>query len=223
MGSTEPISATDGPWDKHKDFWLGLATQVGATAQQAKFAFALATGHSQSSAAKFADYAGEPRTQGYSTARTRRVKAMLVLAEADGWQSPSDTVDEPTKVKLLNALMRSTDPSVRLRAIELADKRRERELERERAATEQNHFDPIKTIDELAVLTPVLAAVLAVKNNLPWPKRLDRFNAMRELEGIRDLIEKNTADTAGVLADAQAVDRTEAEKQATASNGKAIA
>ena len=214
MDNAEPISATDGPWDKHKEFWLTLAAQVGATAQQAKFAFALATGHSQASAAKYAGYAGEPRTQGYSTARTKRVKSMMLLAEADGWQSPSDTVDEPTKVKLLNALMRSTDPSVRLRAIELADKRREREAERERAEKAQT-YDPIATLHKLHAISPALAHVLALTHSVSFAlPKLNVHTALMEIDAWRNSILK--ADTAGVPADALAVDRTEA-------NGKAVA
>lgn len=51
---------------------------------------------------------------------------MLTLAEGDGWQSPDDIVSEEDKSKLLNSLMRSGDPQVRLKAIQLSDARREK-------------------------------------------------------------------------------------------------
>ena len=50
-------------------------------------------------------------------------------------------------------------------------------LERERAEAEQNKYDPVATLDLLAVRAPLIAAVLAVQYGLPWPARVTRHAA----------------------------------------------
>jgi hypothetical protein len=119
------------------------------------------------------------------------VTTLLTLAEGDGWENPNNAVDEEEKGKLLNELMRSRDPNVRLRAIDLADKRRERALERRREA-ECELGDPLKTLDAIAVLDPYLAIRLAHAEGLSWepPKDYDLLKALDQLDGARRWIMK---------------------------------
>src|SRR5687768_2647716 len=69
-------------------------------------------------------------------------------------------------------------------------------LERERAEAEQNKYDPVATLDLLAVRAPLIAAVLAVQYGLPWPARVTRHAAMMELQGFLHLIEERKASSA---------------------------
>ncbi len=160
--------------EKHRDYWLGLAASCGASDQQAKFAYAISTGMSQAAAARWAyGYKDDARSRGYALARTKRVTTLLTLAEADGWQSPHDHVSEEDKQKLLNSLMRSGDPAVRLRAIELSDKRRVAAEEATRA--EQQTHDPLTCLDAIAPdVSPACAWVLAQKAGLGWKPKDDQ-------------------------------------------------
>jgi hypothetical protein len=102
---------------------------------------------------------------------------------------PSKTVG---KDKLLNALMRSQDSQVRLRAIEASDKRRERALEREREEAAQRSPDPELILGEIIERFPLVAIGLAIRDKLPlngkWCKPPDLARALTELEQARELL-----------------------------------
>jgi len=150
---------------------------------------------SATAAARFARYAGEPRTAGYAAIRTRAVTTLLAMAEQDGWECPSRIVSEGDKDKLLNALMRSQDPQVRLRAIEASDKRREREIER--ARNEEPERDPYDTLREIEELSPLLAQQLARKHDLDFQLSAEAAKAaLVELEKEREFLMRIAADTA---------------------------
>jgi hypothetical protein len=193
--------------ESHRDYWIKLAATVGATEQQARFAYGISTGMSATASARFAGYAGEPRTAGYAAVRTRAVTTLLAMAAADGWESPSRMVSEEEKTKLLNALMRSQDPQVRLRAIEASDKRREREIERERLEAEERRQseNPLDLLSELAEIAPLYAILLAKKNGLlaAWKPKAPEITAdaaLAEIESLKELV-SSLAKTAATPAD----------------------
>jgi len=200
------MNAQPADWpDQHKTYWLGLASTVGATEQHARMAYALSTGMSQTAGARFAGYRGDARTAGYAAARTRAVSVLLAMAEGDGWQSPNNFVSEEEKDKLLSSLMRSGDPQVRLRAIEQADKRREREAERERGEAERAaaECNPLKTLNEIAGLSPILAVMLAQHHGLAWQApAITVANALGQIEEMKTLVSSfaNAAATPAVEA-----------------------
>ncbi len=174
--------------DEHKEYWLSLAATARATGQQARFAYGLSTGMSQTAAARFAGYRGEARTAGYHAARCKAVSTLLALAEGDGWTSPNQFVTEEEKDKLLTQLMRSGDPTARLRAIEQADKRRERKLERERQAADAElaQFDPRETLKRIAECAPLIAVMLARQHGIPLEMTpMSIGHALAEIEKMR--------------------------------------
>jgi len=173
---------------EHRDYWLGLAATVGASEVQARFAYALATGMSQTAAAKFAGYKGEPRTSGYAAARSNKVSTLLTLGENDGWSAPDHFVSEEEKAKLISVLMRSGNPQVRLKAIELADRRRQREME-EKRAEEEKFGDPLKTLQRIADGWPLLAAVIAKRDGwAPGKVTIPARSKASALADIREMI-----------------------------------
>jgi hypothetical protein len=184
--------------DSHADYWTKLAATTGATLQQARFAYATSTGMSATAAARFAGYNGEPRTAGYAAIRTRAVTTLLALAEQDGWEAPSRVVSEEEKDKLLNALMRSQDPQVRLRAIEASDKRREKELERERVAAAEQDHDPRQLLGEIAERNALVALALGRHYGFAkaetWFTPAHRAEALKQIEQVRALL-MSDADT----------------------------
>jgi len=191
MDKVENPTRRDGSFEwpeQHRDYWLKLAASVGGTEQQARCAYGLSTGMSQAAAARFAHYKGDGRTAGYHAARTKKITTMLTLAEGDGWESPDDMVSEEDKAKLLNSLMRSGDPQVRLKAIQLSDTRREKELERE-AAERPDRFDYRKTLDEIGALDPLLAKWLAHSHGITWSIPAPSIGAaVSKLEQIKEWV-----------------------------------
>jgi hypothetical protein len=151
--------------DKHRDYWLGLASTCGADVKHARMAYALSCGMNQAASARFAGYRGHAATAGYQAARTKAVGTLLAMAEGDGWQSPNNFVSEEEKDKLLSQLMRSSDATTRLRAIEQHDKRLERQKEADRIAAEAG-FGP-------HVISPCLAAALALDSGVAWQMDLE--------------------------------------------------
>ncbi len=183
---------TDWP-DKHRTYWTALAQTTGASEQHARFAYALATGMTQSAAARFAGYRGDNRTAGYAAARTRAVSTLLALAEGDGWESPSNLVTEEEKTKLLNQLMRTQDPNVRLKAIEQSDKRREREFERQRQREEENkNASPAAFLNEIAEIVPIVAIMLAERHETnDWkPKAVTLAAALAQVDELKKMVSK---------------------------------
>lgn len=153
-------------------WWREAAKQVGASERQLKFAAARYRGASQTQAAREAGYdLGDPggtRQAGYRVARGRVVENLLALATAEKEGGTTGTVDRNEARRILTRLARGSDPSIRIRALESLAKLDEQD----RAFELANKVEPIRPmeaiLDDIAGLSPEMAAQLAAENNIAW-------------------------------------------------------
>lgn len=119
--------------------------------------------------ARAAGYAGDAdsiRQAGSRAAKSTAVMNLLALAQAEQAGGDDGTVKGPEAKRILSRLARGSDPSVRIRAVELLAKL-ERE-EREFQALTQTKHDPIEELREIAKTSPAFAAQLARDTGIPW-------------------------------------------------------
>jgi hypothetical protein len=120
-------------------------------------------------AAKAAGYSGDAasiRQAGSRAAKTTAVMNLLALAQAEQAGGDDGTVKGPEARRILSRLARGSDPSVRIRAVELLAKldREDREFQ----ALTATKPDPIEELREIAKTSPEFAALLAHDHGIPW-------------------------------------------------------
>jgi hypothetical protein len=150
-------------------WWLEAQKTCNATDLQVRFCCAHHRGMTASGAAKAAGYTGDATTirqAGSRAAKSTAVMNMAALAAAEGRGGDDGTVGPAEARRILSRLARGSDPSVRIRAVELISKL-ERE-EREFQALAGTKHDPIEELREIAKTSPAFAALLARDSGIPW-------------------------------------------------------
>jgi hypothetical protein len=151
-------------------FWEeAKKTITGASDMQVKFACCRHRGMTAVGSAKAAGYSGDAdsiRQAGSRAAKSTAVMNLLALAQAEAAGGDDGTVSPQEARRILSRLARGSDPSVRIRAVELLAKL-ERE-EREFQATTVTRHDPIGELQLIAQTSPEFAALLARDAGIPW-------------------------------------------------------
>jgi hypothetical protein len=150
-------------------FWLEAQKTAGASDLQTRFACCRHRGMTAAGAAKAAGYSGDAdsiRQAGSRAAKSTAVMNLLALAQAEQAGGDDGTVKGPEARRILSKLARGSDPSVRIRAVELLAKL-ERE-DREFAAQTATNHDPLEELRIIAQTSPAFAAQLAKDNGIPW-------------------------------------------------------
>jgi hypothetical protein len=150
-------------------WWLEAQKTCNATDLQVRFCCARTRGMTASGAAKAAGYTGDATTirqAGSRAAKSTAVMNMAALAAAEGRGGDDGTVGPAEARRILSRLARGSDPSVRIRAVELLAKL-ERE-DREFAAMTATKHDPIEELRLIAQTSPQFAALLARDSGIPW-------------------------------------------------------
>jgi hypothetical protein len=150
-------------------FWLDAQKTTGASIVQTRFACCRHQGKTATLSAKLAGYGGEGvglRGAGHRAAKTNAVIAMIQLAQAEQAGGDDGTVDGPEARRILSKLARGSDPSVRIRAVELITKLHQQEREFQALAVTKH--DPIEELREIAKTSPAFAALLARDAGIPW-------------------------------------------------------
>lgn len=199
--------------DLHSIDWDEGAAQTGASAKQVAFAKAIVAGSNKTQAARVAGYSGEGatlRSVASSVAKSPKVRQLVAWAQLAG-AGPSEVIDDLAELKKnLWKKSRSSDQSISLRASELLYKIESVEMER-REAEELAKGDPRKTLDEIATIAPVLAAMLARKHDVAWNMPQLRLpEALAEIEDMRKAV------LSAAQSDAAATPAAEASQQAVA-------
>jgi hypothetical protein len=157
-------------WDPRGEaFWLEAQKTSGATDLQVRFACCRARGMTATGAARAAGYGGDDdniRQAGHRAAKSTAVMNMLALAQAETAGGDDGTVGPAEAKRILSKLARGSDPSVRIRAVELLAKL-EREDREFQALTATKH-DPIEELRIIAQTSPAFAAQLARDSGIPW-------------------------------------------------------
>jgi hypothetical protein len=151
-------------------FWEeAKKTITGASDMQVRFACCRHRGMTAVGSAKAAGYSGDAdsiRQAGSRAAKSTAVMNLLALAQAEQAGGDDGTVSPQEARRILSRLARGSDPSVRIRAVELLAKL-EREDREFRAQTATNH-DPIGELRLIAQTSPEFAAQLARDAGIPW-------------------------------------------------------
>jgi hypothetical protein len=150
-------------------FWEEAQKTTGASDMQVRFACCRHRGMTAVGSAKAAGYSGDAdsiRQAGSRAAKSTAVMNLLALAQAEQAGGDDGTVSPAEARRILSRLARGSDPSVRIRAVELLAKleREEREFQ---AQTVTKH-DPIEELRLIAQTSPQFAALLAKDNGIPW-------------------------------------------------------
>jgi hypothetical protein len=106
-------------------FWVDAGKTVGANPNQVRFAVCRHFGMNASRAAKAAGYTGSPeylRQVGHRNAKSDAVLSMLSMATAQTGGGDDGVVKTAEARRILSKLARGSDPSARIRAIELLNK-----------------------------------------------------------------------------------------------------
>jgi hypothetical protein len=150
-------------------FWEEAKKTTGASDLQVRFAACRHRGMTAVGSAKAAGYSGDAdsiRQAGSRAAKSTAVMAMVQLAQIEQAGGDDGTVSPQEARRILSRLARGSDPSVRIRAVELLAKL-EREERESRALTVTKH-DPIEELREIAKTSPEFAALLARDSGIPW-------------------------------------------------------
>lgn len=193
--------------------WAAGQELTGCSDMQTAFVRGLCQGLSKTRAAMAAGYRGEGsglRGLASRMAKSHKVRALLAWAKAGG-AGPSEVPGDMIELKkILWRHARAADPMRSIKATEAIA----RFEEREREANKVESYDPIATLDLLAVHAPLIAAMMAVQHGLPWPPKVTRHTAMMELDGFLRMIEAHTApdkaEGTGAAADVPPADPHEA-------------
>jgi hypothetical protein len=150
-------------------FWEEAKKTTGASDMQVRFAACRHRGMTAVGSAKAAGYSGDAasiRQAGSRAAKTTAVMNLLALAQAEQAGGDDGTVKGPEARRILSRLARGSDPSVRIRAVELLAKldREDREFQ----ALTATKPDPIEELREIAKTSPEFAALLAHDHGIPW-------------------------------------------------------
>jgi hypothetical protein len=161
-------------------FWEEAKKTTGASDLQTRFACCRHRLMTAVGAAKAAGYSGDAdsiRQAGSRAAKSTAVMNLLALAQAEQAGGDDGTVKGPEARRILSRLARGSDPSVRIRAVELLAKL-ERE-DREFAAMTATKHDPIEELRLIAQTSPAFAAQLAKDSGIPW----DAISAKPSMNG----------------------------------------
>jgi hypothetical protein len=101
------------------------------------------------------------RSAGYKAARMDKVIAFLKWAEADGAGTPDIPCTGEELKKILSRHARGADKPNAIRASEVL-------IKLEQAEEDEDEHNPEKTLDQIAVLDPLMAAAMAKLHNIPW-------------------------------------------------------
>jgi hypothetical protein len=192
----DELAAPEIDWEVGRDL-------VGASARQVKFAQGLVNGLSQTASARHAGYAGTDsalRGAASRIAKSSKVRALVQWARAGG-AGPSDTPGDAAELKkILWRHARAKDPARSIKATEVLHRIEAAERERD-AAVEAASHDPVKTLEQIAKLSPILAALLAREHSitLELPARSVR-EALNEIEDMRRVVLARAAETNGATA-----------------------
>jgi hypothetical protein len=148
-------------------WWRENGKVVGATEQQIIFSASYHAGATATAAAKAAKYSGNAdtlRQAGHRAHHSTAVQSLLNLAYAATGTGPSGNVDLNEAKSILSRLARQSDPSTRIRSLELLVRINEREQERERehGADTDVHAE----IAEIRKISPELADAYADSKGL---------------------------------------------------------
>jgi phage terminase small subunit len=156
--------------------WDDAAKLLGATPRQVKFAQAKIRGANNTQAARAAGYGGDDdalRRNGYSAARSDKVKSLIKWAESEG-AGLSDAEWTPGEGKrLLARIARGEDKQASIRAIEALNKIEAAEAERAREQRwGETPFDVCEHLSRgtglFRELGPVLAVLVADLMDMKW-------------------------------------------------------
>jgi len=149
-----------------EEWWSARAIEAGIRrgSQAVQFVASKMLGKSNTEAARCCGAKGPPNTSGYRLARSNEVRRLFAVVQAETGSTVGN-VDAAESRRILSQLARSSDPSLRIRAVEAIAKMDERD--RELSATQESH-DPIHTLNELGALDPLLAKWLASQHGITW-------------------------------------------------------
>src|SRR5262245_4113153 len=146
-----------------RDWWENIGKELGATPKQVRFACAKHRGCSNTESARRSGYTDDPsnpgflRTTAYRVARSNVVSRLLAFAsgEADG---PDGNVDRKEGRRILSALARGSDPSVRIRAIEQLAKFDEADRQNESAKETTMEETALELLRTCPIYGPIIVA-----------------------------------------------------------------
>jgi hypothetical protein len=108
-----------------EDWWREAGANCHATEQQIIFALHRHKGMTATGAAKAASYAGDDATirqAGHRAAHSTAVMGLLSMAKAETGQGPDGNVTMDEAKQILSRLARGSDPNVRIKAIDRANR-----------------------------------------------------------------------------------------------------
>jgi hypothetical protein len=141
-----------------EQWWRDAGAQFNASEQQIRFAVAKFAGMSNAGAARSAGYGGEEssiRQSGYKAFRTTAVQNMLAFAAAESKGGVSGDVDSAESRRILSKLARGSDPSIRIRAIEMINK-----LDVAERAVRMPTRTPAQISAEIIAMSPEYAPIM---------------------------------------------------------------
>ncbi len=185
--------------------WHDGQAITGCSDKQVSFVQALMKGANKTQAAREAGYRGEGstlRSSASQLAKSHKVKALLAWAKAGGaglTDVPGD-VDELKKILWRHA--RGSDKNASLRATEVIHK-----LEaQERESAAQHGGSSLETLNEIAEIAPVFAAMLADHNDVDWKPPSLAISEMRaEIERMRVVVARLSLKSGPTAPDENAV------------------
>jgi hypothetical protein len=176
-----PMTLTDSfDWgSRGEQFYRDLAKSAGVRSELClRFFVAKLDSCSNTEAARRAGAGGNPANSGYRLSRSRDLERLYATMTAETGTEVG-LVDRAESKRILSAMVRSSDPSVKIRAVELLSKLEQQD--REQAALEGS--DPFKEMRILAETNPELAYAVARHFNWEWERPLmggEDFITLRE-------------------------------------------
>jgi hypothetical protein len=188
-------------------WWLETARKVGATERHARFASRKHGGASNAAAARDAGFGtgAGARTEGYRLIRSNRVMQLLALATEESGAGYDGNMTPQERRQVLSQLGRSSDPQVKIKAVDSLNRMDERDrADALEAAARGEPASAVDTLKEIASLSPALAAQLAVAQGITSGIELTDADRTRieqqHMESARDWIWKNPAQARQFLA-----------------------
>jgi hypothetical protein len=160
-------------------WWLDAAKSIGASERHARFACCKHSGKTNTQSAREAGYGtggeGSTRSEGYRLFRSNKVSQLLAMAVAESGGGYDGTVTKQESKSILSHLARGSDPSVRIKSIELLSKMERDEVAANAApepSLQDSLFGVINALPESAI-GPALALGTFFNSvgsivNFPW-------------------------------------------------------
>jgi hypothetical protein len=173
------------------EFDFGEAAELcGLSSLQRDFARAVLRGANRTQAAQAAGYSGtdeQLRGAGYKAYNSPKVQSFLALVKQEGYGVPDEPGDASELKHILWKHARGDDKNHAIRAAEVLHR-----IEKEEAAKANDLEDenPLKILERIAQLDPLLAVKMAEEQNINW--KPEGWDALRHCSECGQLIPLST-------------------------------